>query len=93
MIFRITQRRVPEEIMSNSDVTMRHQDRPIAGNHPASGLWRALLRLARAAGVQAWNAWSSAREQRAIAEMSDHLLRDIGLARTDMRGTVRRVRL
>jgi uncharacterized protein YjiS (DUF1127 family) len=91
MIVRITQRRVPEEIMSNSDVTMRHQDRPIAGNRAASGLWRTLPRLARAAGARVWCAWTSSREQRAVAEMSDHLLRDIGLARTDARGSVRRL--
>jgi uncharacterized protein YjiS (DUF1127 family) len=90
MISRITQRRVQEEIMSNSDTTLRHRDQRTAGTFAASRLWRTSLRLARAAGARARDGWNSGREQRAVAEMSDHLLRDIGLARAG-RGTVRRV--
>ena len=75
--------------MSNSDFATRHQSQQTAGSRTALGLWPAMLRLARA-GAQSWN---RGRERRVLAEMSDHLLRDIGLARTNAGGRVRRGRM
>ena len=75
--------------MLNNNITMRRQVSRTAGDATASGLWPAMRRLV-CAGVESWN---RGRERRVLAELSDHLLRDIGLARTDASSVVRRVRL
>jgi uncharacterized protein YjiS (DUF1127 family) len=73
--------------MPNSDATTRHQDQRSRASRAAFGSWAAMLRAACARSL------NCGRERRVLAELSDHLLRDIGCARTDARGTVRRVRL
>jgi uncharacterized protein YjiS (DUF1127 family) len=73
--------------MSNGDLTTRHQIQQTAGSRVVLGPWPAMLRLVSAGAA----CWTRGHERRLLADMSDHLLRDIGLARTQ--GIVRRVRL
>lgn len=76
--------------MSDSDVIIRHQDQRAAGNRGFSGFRSTLLRRVCAAGARAWNA---GRAGDAFQDMSDHLLKDIGLERIGSDRVVRRSRL
>ncbi len=71
--------------MSDSNATFR-QDLRVTANENTRGAW--LLRCTLAAVRQVWN---HPRELRALADMPDYLLKDIGFER-DGQGTVRRWR-
>ena len=60
---------------------------PFIGSRPQTSLGRTLGRAALARMVASVSAWyERARQRRALMQLSDHMLRDIGIARAEAVG-------
>jgi uncharacterized protein YjiS (DUF1127 family) len=75
-----------EDIMPHTDLIANRLGLPIASLRSVFGPFWARVQPALAAAAKAWDA---RRAERVLMEMPDHLLKDIGVARADIRRAVR----
>ena len=71
--------------MQNSDLTIHHRGGRMIASDSAGAGWPVTLQLTFAA---IGRVWTGARERRALMDMPDHLLRDIGLERDSLHRVV-----
>jgi uncharacterized protein YjiS (DUF1127 family) len=81
--------RTPEEIMQHTDVIAHRSGTPVAASR---GLFGPLLASPAAVLAFCTKAWAARREEAALMEMPDYLLKDIGIARADIPRAVRKGR-
>jgi uncharacterized protein YjiS (DUF1127 family) len=82
--------RTPEEIMQYTDVVAHRSGTPTATFRDLFGRFRAWPEATLAFCTKAW---TTRRDAEALLEMSDHQLKDIGIARTDIPRAVREGRI
>jgi uncharacterized protein YjiS (DUF1127 family) len=80
----------PEEIMQHTDVIAHRSVTPIA---PSRDLFGRFWAWPAAALAFITKAWTTRRNEEALMEMPDHLLKDIGIARADISRAVREGRI